>query len=199
MIHIKEAIVVEGTYDATKLSSITDAYIIKTNGFSVYKNKEKIELIRKLAETRGVVILTDSDYAGFRIRNYLKQCIGCDNIKNAYIPEIKGKEKRKKLPGKEGLLGVEGMDVQVIIDALSKAGCTVDGAVFDKKSDITRQMLYADGFIGMSNSAEKRQALQKELAIPSKLSTSALLQTLNIICTKEEYEEAVKKISLNTD
>ena len=127
MLKIKEAIIVEGNYDKVKLSSIVDALILTTGGFGIFKNKEKLKLIRTLAEKNGIILLTDPDRAGFAIRNYIKQGIARDKIRHAFIPDIAGKERRKAAPSKEGLLGVEGMDKQVVLDALLKAGATVIG------------------------------------------------------------------------
>lgn len=185
---IKEIIVVEGKYDKIKLDSILDgAVVIATNGFRIFKDKEKTALLRKYAKERGVVVLTDSDAAGFLIRNHLKKILGSDNIKNAYIPEIKGKEKRKNVPSKEGLLGVEGISKDIILDALEKVGCG-----FEQKSEIkpvTKLDLFNDGYVGKPDSSERRIQLLKKLGLPEKLSVNALLDALNTFVGYDEYKK----------
>ena len=194
MIHLKQAVIVEGKYDKIKLSSIVDALIITTDGFSVLKNKEKIALIKGLAEKDGVIVLTDSDSAGFKIRNYIKGCTKSGKVTNVYIPDIFGKEKRKAAPSKEGKLGVEGIPSPILVEAFEKAGVTVSNDDREQKEAITRIRLFDDGFIGQANSNEKRKKLLKALSLPSLLSTGALLEVLNSMFTMEEYEEAVKNI-----
>ena len=196
MIHLKQAVIVEGKYDKIKLSSIVDALIITTDGFSVFKNKEKIALIKELAERDGVIVLTDSDSAGFKIRNYIKGCTQKGKITNIYIPDIFGKEKRKAAPSKEGKLGVEGIPARILIEAFEKAGVTVSDSDNVQKEEITRIRLFDDGFIGQENSDEKRKRLLKALSLPSLLSTGAMLEVLNSMFTIEEYEMAVKSIEL---
>ena len=196
MIHLKQAVIVEGKYDKIKLSSIVDALIITTDGFSVFKNKEKIALIKEMAERDGVIVLTDSDSAGFKIRNYIKGCTQKGKITNIYIPDIFGKEKRKAAPSKEGKLGVEGIPSQILVEAFEKAGVTVSDSDYVKKEEITRIRLFDDGFIGRENSNEKRKKLLKALSLPSLLSTGAMLEVLNSMFTIEEYEAAVKSIEL---
>ena len=193
MIHLKQAVIVEGKYDKIKLSSIVDALIITTDGFSVFKNREKIALIKELAEKNGVIVLTDSDSAGFKIRNYIKGCTQKGKIINIYIPDIFGKEKRKSIPSKEGKLGVEGIPAQILIEAFEKVGVTVSDNEKKQKAAITRIRLYDDGFIGQPNSDEKRKKLLKALSLPSMLSTNAMLEVLNTMFTAQEYERAVKK------
>ena len=194
MIHLKQAVIVEGKYDKIKLSSIIDALIITTEGFSVFKDKEKIALIKKLAEKDGVIVLTDSDSAGFKIRNYIKGCTQNGKITNIYIPDIFGKEKRKAAPSKEGKLGVEGIPSQILIEAFRKAGVMADEEESGQKEVITRIRLFDDGFIGQPESDNKRKKLLKELSLPSLLSTKAMLEVLNSMFTVEEYEAAVKSI-----
>lgn len=194
MIHLKQAVIVEGKYDKIKLSSIIDALIITTDGFSVFKDREKIALIKGLAEKDGVIVLTDSDSAGFKIRNYIKGCTQKGKITNVYIPDIFGKEKRKAAPSKEGKIGVEGIPSNILIEAFEKAGLTVDSAERKQNEVITRIKLYDDGFIGQADSAEKRKKLLRSLSLPAMLSTGALLEVLNSMFTVEEYEEAVKSI-----
>lgn len=194
MIHLKQAVIVEGKYDKIKLSSIIDALIITTDGFSVFKDREKIALIKGLAEKDGVIVLTDSDSAGFKIRNYIKGCTQNGKIINIYVPDIFGKEKRKSTPSKEGKLGVEGIPSKILIEAFNKAGVTVDSAEQKKNEAVTRIRLYDDGFIGQSDSAEKRKRLLRTLSLPAMLSTGAMLEVLNAMFTIEEYEVAVKSI-----
>ena len=196
MIHIDKAIVVEGKYDKIKLSSIFDAPIIVTDGFSVYKNKEISSLIRFYADNGGIIILTDSDSAGFRIRNHIKGLVSNDKITNVYIPEIVGKEKRKDKPSKEGTLGVEGIDKDIIIKAFEKAGVLFENTVSDnRKSDecISNIDLYNLGLIGMSDSKRKRQEFLKTMALPSHISTNALLELLNRVMTKKEFLDKFSK------
>ena len=194
MIHLKQAVIVEGKYDKIKLSSIIDALIITTEGFSVFKDREKIALIKKLAENDGVIVLTDSDSAGFKIRSYIKGCTQKGKITNIYIPDIFGKENRKTAPSKEGKLGVEGIPSRILIDAFERAGVTVDNNKRESKEEITRIRLFDDGFIGQPNSDTKRKKLLKALSLPSMLSTAAMLEVLNSMFTIDEYEAAVKSI-----
>lgn len=195
MIKVKQAVIVEGKYDKIKLSSIIDGLIITTDGFGLFKNKEKLALIRELAQKQGVIILTDSDSAGFKIRSYIKGCTKNGKITNIYIPDIFGKEKRKNLPSKEGKLGVEGIPASILIEAFEKAGVTVcnEEQQIEKREKITRIMLYDDGFIGRGGSEEKRKKMLKKLSLPEMLSTNALLEVLNSMYTVEEYREAAKE------
>ena len=192
MIHIEQAIIVEGKYDKIKLSSLFDAVIIVVNGFGIYKDKEKLLLIKKYAETKGIIILTDSDTSGFKIRNYLKSAVPKDKITNVYIPDIFGKEKRKREPSKEGKLGVEGMEKDILVDAFKKAGVIFS----DKKptQKITKMDLYDDGFIGGTNSSEKRATLLKLYDLPERLTTNGIIDILNTMTTFEDYKEKVKEI-----
>lgn len=191
MYKIKEAIIVEGTYDKIKLSGFIDGIIFVTGGFSVISNKNKLATIKTLAEKTGIVILTDSDTAGFKIRNFIKQSIPEDQIKHAYIPDIPGKEKRKAHPGKEGLLGVEGVSQEIIIKALKDAGCEIDGHAEKIASSrpITKADLYTLGLSGDENSTNKRHTLAESLGMPSKISANMLLSVLNRLMT---YDELVK-------
>lgn len=194
MIKIDEAVIVEGKYDKIRLESVIDALIITTEGFSIFSSKEKQELIRKLAERRGILILTDSDSAGFMIRNFLCGCIPKEQIKHAYIPEITGKEKRKSTPSKEGTLGVEGMSREVIEKALERAGVICGSG--ERAQQITRGMLFEDGLTGGENSSEKRHRLLKYLGLPHRLSSKAMLDVLNSLVTLEEYREIISSLSL---
>ena len=190
MIRLERAVIVEGKYDKIKLSSILDALIITTDGFATFKDREKLELIRTLAKTRGIVILTDSDSAGFMIRSYLMGSIHDGNIVNAYIPDILGKEKRKTSPSKEGCLGVEGMEKKILIEALTKAGVFYDQAS-ERNRLITKSDLHEDGFCGRPDSARKRADLLKFLSLPQRMSSNTLIQVLNSLYTFEEYKKIV--------
>lgn len=197
---IKEAIVVEGTYDKIKLSSAVDALIIQTNGFQVFRDREKLALIRSAAEKSGIIVLTDSDRAGFIIRNYVKQGIDGAKIKHAYIPDVFGKERRKAVPSKEGKLGVEGIDIKIITDALINAGATVigDEASGEKASNkrlISKLDLYRDGFSGRADSAARRRSLQRLLGFPERMSANMLVEAVNSICGYDEYAKAAKKLN----
>lgn len=195
MLHIKETIVVEGKYDRERLKKITDAAIICTGGFSLYSNKNIINSIRKMAKTTGVLILTDSDSAGFRIRNYIRQCVGKDGVvKHAYIPSIEGKERRKEKAGKEGLLGVEGMDEQLLADIL-KTVTEVKTAEDENEPKITKAMLFEDGLSGGEESALKRRRLEKLLGLPPRLSANALIDVLNGAIGFDEYKKALEKVN----
>ncbi len=190
MISVKEVIVVEGRYDRNTLSQVFDAVIVETSGFGVFNDREKLALLRRLAEARGLVVLTDSDGAGFVIRNFLKGAIDPALVKQAYIPDIAGRERRKRAPSKEGKLGVEGMKPEVLIEALRRAGATLGGEEPARRSGgITKATLYELGLSGGPGSAEKRRALLKELDLPEKLSANALLDVLNALYTEAELRE----------
>ena len=163
MIKIKEAIVVEGRYDKNTLSQIVDAPILETSGFGIFKDKKQMELLRKVAKTRGLVVFTDADGAGFVIRNHIKSAIPGQYLKHAYTPDIMGKERRKAAPGKEGKLGVEGMRPEIILDALRKAGATIEGEQADAAPQITKQDLMELGLSGGANASDLRLALLKKL------------------------------------
>ena len=184
-IKLSEAVIVEGKYDKIKLSNILDAFIIETNGFAVFKDKTKLSFIKKLAKERGIIILTDSDHAGFMIRNYISSGVPKEQIKNVYIPDIFGKEKRKNAPSKEGKLGVEGMTKEVIVEALSKAGITSSKSVCS--DPVTTVDFYDLGLTGGAGSKAKRKALCKTLDLPEFLSTSSLISCINNFMTKEEF------------
>ena len=185
---IKEVIVVEGRYDKNTLLQVVDATVVETGGFGVFNNKERLAFFRRLAAQRGLVLLTDSDGAGFVIRNFLKGAIPKEQLKQAYIPDIAGKEKRKRKAGKEGKLGVEGMTPEVILEALRRCGATFEGeAQAAEQAAITKADLLDKGLIG-AGSVEKRQALLKELDLPGHLTANAMLEALNILLTREEFE-----------
>lgn len=194
MVKIKEAIVVEGRYDKNTLSQIVDAPILETAGFGIFKNKEQMALLRKVAEIRGLIVFTDSDGAGFVIRNHLKSAIPAKFLKHAYIPDIYGKEKRKAAPGKEGKLGVEGMKRDVILDSLCRAGATFEGEGPDGgKREITKADLMDLGLYG-PGSNEKRAVLIKKLRFPERISTNGFLQAVNLCYSLEELTGIVETL-----
>ncbi len=199
MLKIKEVIVVEGRYDKNMLSQIVDATILETSGFGIMKDKEQLSLLRKAAQSRGLIVFTDSDGAGFVIRNFLKSVIDPSLLKHAYIPDIPGKEKRKTSPGKEGLLGVEGMRPEVILDALRRAGATVDGEDAGICGHITKQDLMDLGLSGSANSSFLRKALLKKLELPGHMSANAMLQALNLLYTLPQLQEIVAALELEHD
>ncbi|MDR1564862.1 MAG: DUF4093 domain-containing protein [Oscillospiraceae bacterium] len=195
MITIKEAVIVEGKYDKIRLSSLLDTLIIPTDGFAIFKDKAKLSMIKTLAETRGILILTDSDGAGFVIRNHLCGCIDAKYIKQAYIPDVKGKERRKAEASKEGLLGVEGMSTQVLLEALAAAGVAIESKKELKfNTSVTKSDFFEDGLSGSSNSKERRLTLQKELKLPKYLSQNSLLMVINTIMSYDEYKELIKRL-----
>ena len=189
MIKINEAIIVEGKYDKSKLASLVDAVIIVTNGFGIFKDREKLELIRYYARKTGIIIMTDSDSAGQKIRGYIKGAVHDGRIINVYIPDVFGKEKRKEKPSAEGKLGVEGISSKQIAEAFEKAGITSSERTF--KSDITSLTLYELGLSGGENSRELRKSLQKSLDLPELMSASSLTEVLNTMMTAEELAERV--------
>ncbi|MCH5204401.1 MAG: DUF4093 domain-containing protein [Oscillospiraceae bacterium] len=193
MIKIKQAIIVEGRYDKITLSNLVDAVIIPTNGFSIYKDAETAELIKLFARTTGVIILTDSDSAGFQIRGRLKSIIGGKNITNVFIPEIYGKEKRKRKYSKQGLLGVEGMTKEVLLDAFSRAGVFAEEGE-ENADPITKADLLDLGLCGGENSSKLRVRLQQKLGLPSRLSANMLLEAANAMYTREEFLNITTKI-----
>lgn len=185
MIHVAQAIIVEGKYDKIKLSSLLDAVILTTNGFHIFHDAEKMALIRYYAKTTGIIILTDSDTAGFRIRNYLKGAVHDGKLFHVYIPDIYGKERRKLKPSAEGKLGVEGINKNALLAAFEKAGVLTD-EIPEKTDPITKYDLYELGLSGGADSKSKRKALQKRLYLPDLLSTASLLEVLNTMMTKTE-------------
>lgn len=186
MIHLEQAIVVEGRYDKNTLSQLVDAPIFETRGFGIMKDQKLLDFLRRVAKQRGLIILTDSDGAGFVIRNYLKSALPGDRVLHAYIPDVQGKEKRKLHPGKEGKLGVEGMDPETLYTALRNAGAvwTEQKA---KQDPITKTDLFLAGLSGGKDSAARRKALQKELLLPEHLGANAFLEALNLMLTREEF------------
>ncbi len=191
-IHVKQPIIVEGKYDKIKLESIVDGLIITTDGFRIYKDKEKMCLIRAFAQKDGVIVLTDSDGAGFQIRNHLKSCIKNGRIINIYIPDIFGKEKRKDKPSKEGKLGVEGMDKELLRKAFLEAGVISDTK--SREPWLTKADLLDDGLTGGENSTLYRKRLSEELSLPERISVNGLMEVLNRLYDREAYEKAITKI-----
>ena len=191
MIKIKEAVIVEGKYDKIKLSNLIDALIIETNGFGIYKDKNRLNFIRNLAEERGIVILTDSDHSGFQIRNYISAGIPKDKIKHIYIPDVLGKEKRKAESSKEGKLGVEGMSDEVLLRLFSKAGISAEK--FEPIDPITNYDLFELGISGTPNAKQNKKKLLEALDLPEFLSTNSLLSYINSSMTREECLNIAKR------
>lgn len=187
MISIKETIIVEGEYDKIKLQSVVDANILVTGGFRIFKDKEMQCLIKKLAQKDGIIIFTDSDKAGFLIRNFIKSTTAGETVYHAFIPEVKGKEKRKAVPGKEGMLGVEGMEDLVLLEALKNSGATLSGEI-RKKENITKLDLYRAGFYGKENSRQKREAFLKKNGLPARISANMLVEVMNVLFDKKDLE-----------
>ena len=197
MIKLDRPVIVEGKYDIIRLSNIIDALIIKTDGFGIFNDKEKQALLRRLAAEKGIIVLTDSDSAGFLIRNFIKQTVPADRITHVYIPDIFGKEKRKSEVSKEGKLGVEGISEDVLLDAFTRAGVTAE-----KKTDsspareITNIDLYEWGLSGGADSKAKRKALLRSLSLPERMSSSSMVKILNCFVTYEEFIKKVKELDL---
>ena len=192
-IKIKEAIVVEGRYDHNTLSQIIDAPILETAGFGIFKNKEQMALMRKVAEKRGLIVFTDADGAGFVIRNHIKSAIPGKFLKHAYTPDILGKERRKAAPGKEGKLGVEGMKRDVIIESLRRSGATFEGETAGESRHITKADLMDLGLYG-PGSNDRRAALIKTLRFPEKMSTNAFLQAVDLLYSVEELQSIIASL-----
>ena len=188
MRRIREVIVVEGRYDKNALKQVVDATVVETRGFGVFNDRERLALLRRLAAERGLILLTDSDGAGFVIRNFLKGAIPKSQLKQAYIPDVPGKERRKAAPGKEGKLGVEGMSPTVLLDAMTRAGATFeDNAAPADHRPITKADFYELGLTGAPDSAARRAALLKKLGLPEHMTANALLEAVNILYTREEF------------
>lgn len=194
MVKIREAIVVEGRYDKAALSSYIDTLIIVTDGFGLFRDEAKLSLLRRVADERGLVVLTDPDGAGFVIRNHIKSAIDPSKVKHAYIPDIAGREKRKRRDSKEGKLGVEGVSPQVVLDALRRAGVRIDGEEAKKSAGINKADMYALGLSGGADSARLRQLLKKRLHLPEKMAPNALLDVFNALYSREELAELVAEL-----
>ena len=193
MLKLKEAVIVEGKYDAIKLSGVVDTLILTTEGFGIFKDKEKQALLRRLAKTRGIIVLTDSDSAGFLIRSFLRSAVPEGSVKHVYIPDVFGKEKRKTAPGAEGKLGVEGIAQDVLLEAFHKSGITAEESETPGEP-ITHLDLYEAGLSGCENSREKRKLLLQKLALPERLSTGNLVKLLNCFVNRDEFLELVKEL-----
>ncbi len=194
MIAIREAILVEGRYDKARLARLFDTLIIQSNGFSVFNDSEKLEYLRRIAEARGLVILTDPDSAGFFIRRRLRGAIDPDKLYNAYIPDVPGKEKRKKTPSKEGLLGVEGVDDALVVQAVRASGAHILGeSERAPREGVTKAEFYALGFSGGENAAEKRVSLARSLGLPARLSAKELFEALNALCDRDTLLAMLEK------
>lgn len=185
---VKEVIVVEGRYDKNTLLQVVDAVVIETSGFGIFNDSQKQKLLRTMAEKRGLIILTDPDGAGFVIRNFIKSCIPAEQLKQAYVPDIPGKEKRKARPSREGKLGVEGMRAEILLNALKRAGATFEGEEADPNIEkVTKADLYRIGLAGQEESAKRRAALIRSLDLPEHLSADALLNVVNAIMSREDF------------
>ncbi|MEA4824420.1 MAG: DUF4093 domain-containing protein [Clostridiaceae bacterium] len=195
MIRIREALVVEGRYDKAALASLVDTVIVETHGFGIFRDRERLAYLRRLAERRGLLILTDSDGAGFVIRNHLKSAIPASQCKQAFIPSLFGKERRKAQPSKAGTLGVEGMTPEVLLAALRRAGATIEGEDCPPPPKLKKSDLYALGLSGARDSAEKRSALCKRLGLPAGMTASALLDAVGSLYTYEEFIRTAKELS----
>lgn len=190
---IREAIVVEGKYDAIRLRSVVDATVVQTDGFRLFRQPDKWELLRRLAETQRLIVLTDSDAAGFVIRDRISGALPPEQVLHAYAPSIVGKERRKASPSKEGLLGVEGIDGEQLLQALRQAGATVDGEETERPMPyLTKARLYADGLSGTADSARRRTALLQALGLPVHLSANRMMEVLNAVLTEAEYQALLR-------
>lgn len=200
MIRVKEAIIVEGRYDKAKLAGLVDGIVVETGGFQIFQDRQRMELIRRLAAQRGVIVLTDSDGAGFLIRSKLSQCLPPSQVKHAYIPDVPGKERRKPRPSKEGKLGVEGMSLEALERSLRRAGAEIDDksgqGPLSEAEALTKADLYRLGLSGGPDSGEKRKKLQRKLGLPERLSANGLLQALNGLYTRAEVEKLTEELDL---
>lgn len=202
MIQIKEAIIVEGRYDIHTLRQLVDTVILETGGFRIFKDKERLDMIRKIAARRGILILTDSDGAGLTIRNFLRGAIPKEQVKHAYIPEILGKEHRKRHASKAGFLGVEGMPQDILRQALERAGTTIlgqEGAPSSHTERLVKADLYALGLSGQPGSEQRRKALLKALGLPQYLSSNALLDFINAVSNRQEVLETLQRLAENSE
>ena len=194
MVKIREAILVEGRYDKNTLAQIVDAPILESRGFGIFKDKKQLALLRQVAQRRGLIVFTDSDGAGFVIRNHIKSAIPAQYLKHAYIPDVPGKERRKSAPGKEGKLGVEGMKPEVILEALRRAGATIEGERCAGTNQITKQDLMELGLSGGLNSSDRRKMLLRKLNFPEHMSPNAMLQALNLLMDLDELKELLASV-----
>lgn len=192
MIKVKEAVIVEGKYDKIKLSNILDALIVETNGFGIYKDKSRMKFIRKLANERGIIVITDSDHSGFQLRNFIVSSVGKDKVKNIYIPDVYGKEKRKDKPSKEGKIGVEGISDDVLRKLFEKGGITCLES--NSENRITNYDLFEAGLSGTPNATQNKKKLLKKLNLPEFLSTNSLVSYLNSVMTRDEFFDYITTI-----
>ncbi len=192
MIKIREAIVVEGKYDKMRVSALFDTVVISTNGFSVFADDEKIKILKQLADTMGIIILTDSDSAGFMIRNYLKSILPADKIKNAYIPKVTGKERRKRQASKENMLGVEGMNDEVLLNSIESA---MPESSCETVNNITKCDLFCDGLYGRNNSKIKRKLFLEKLNLPEHINSTNLVKIINMCVVSEKYKNIICEIN----
>ena len=195
MIKLDKPVIVEGKYDKIRLSGFIDAVIIETDGFRIFSNKEKRAFIRNMAKNKGIIVMTDSDSAGFRIRNFIRNIASDGEVINVYMPDVFGKEKRKAEPSKEGKLGVEGLSEEIITEALTKAGVFHTQTENVNRRQVTVTDLFEDGFTGSDNSGERKKKLLESLSLPSKMSNSQLLKLINTFMSYEDYKNAVLRIS----
>ncbi len=193
MIKCTRPVIVEGKYDKIKLSALIDGTIIETNGFTIFKDKDKLEMLRVLAKQTGLIILTDSDAAGFKIRNYIRSAISEGELIHVYIPDVYGKERRKASPSKEGKLGVEGIDLETLEQCFQKAGVTAERTAV-RREEITKADLFLWGLSGTEGASQKRNALLKKLNFPERMSTKALLPVLNTLFSREEFSKLLKTL-----
>ena len=198
MIRVREAIVVEGRYDVNTVRQVVDTVVLESVGFRIFHDKDQLRLLRKIALTRGLIVLTDSDGAGFVIRNYIKGALPPGSVKQAYIPDIAGKERRKRHGSKEGKLGVEGMRPEVILEALRRAGATFEDESIVSVQEIkpiSKADFFAWGLSGQKDSVSRRAAVLKELDLPAHMTANALLEFINAVCSRAEMEDIIKRIS----
>lgn len=199
MIRVREAIVVEGRYDVNTVRQVVDAIVLESGGFRIFHDKDQLRLLRKIAETRGLIVLTDSDGAGFVIRNYIKGALPAGSVKQAYIPDIAGKERRKRHGSKEGKLGVEGMRPEVILEALRRAGATFEdeseSTAVKRETPISKADFFAWGLSGHQDSVKRRAAVLKALDLPSHMTANALLEFINAVSSRAELEKIIDRIS----
>lgn len=198
MIRIREAILVEGRYDVNTVRQVVDTVVLESGGFRIFNDKEQLKLLRRIANTRGLIVLTDSDGAGFVIRNYLKGALAAGRVKQAYVPDIAGKERRKRHGSKEGKLGVEGMRPEIILEALRRAGATIleeddSTAAAPASPPITKADFYEWGLSGGPDSKERRTAVLKALDLPAHMTANALLEFINAVGTREEIQNALRQ------
>lgn len=197
MIQIREAILVEGRYDVNAVRQVVDTVVLETGGFRIFNDRDQLRLLRRIAQHRGLIVLTDSDGAGFVIRNYLKGALPADRVKQAYIPDVAGKERRKRHRSQEGKLGVEGMRPDVIVDALRRAGATIEGegeAAASQRAPITKADLYEWGLSGQPDSATRRAAVLRALDLPAHMTANALLEYINAVGTRDEILSVLQQL-----